>query len=206
MRQSISSTGSGREYYDVFPVGHGKHALVIADVPEKGSLPRFSWPFPGLRCGSSRAGNIRPARAYQINTIFIEASGSASFCQRVFVYPPDPQNPYCRMSMPAALSCYMRWDNGETVLSGPVVGLVDDPDYTEQEILLHQGDVLVMYTDGVTEAINRSEKMFGEGQIPGRNSGHGPGCLQQGCWRQSAMKLPGSVGTPPSLTILPSWC
>ncbi|BDZ67981.1 hypothetical protein GCM10025860_14290 [Methanobacterium ferruginis] len=35
----------------------------------------------------------------------------------------------------------------------------------EKTVDLEEGDLLVLYTDGVTEAVNKHEEQFGEGQL-----------------------------------------
>ena len=45
---------------------------------------------------------------------------------------------------------------------GPMIGFLPQVDYAEQEIWLSAGDILVMFTDGVTEATDASGKMFDE--------------------------------------------
>ncbi|NDC38700.1 MAG: serine/threonine-protein phosphatase, partial [Proteobacteria bacterium] len=46
------------------------------------------------------------------------------------------------------------------------LGFLEDSTYGCQSLVLHPGDALVMVTDGITEACNRSNKMFGnEGVI-----------------------------------------
>jgi serine phosphatase RsbU (regulator of sigma subunit) len=49
--------------------------------------------------------------------------------------------------------------------TGPVIGLLDEPGYRERQVALRPGDVLVMFTDGVTEAINRNEEMFSDERL-----------------------------------------
>ena len=165
---NIPAREVGGDFYDVFPVGHGKHALVIADVAGKGVPASL---FMALSRTAVRIVSRWEHSARRVldgsNTIFIEDSGSASFVT-VFYALLDPQErvlSYVNAGHNPPLLLHADGTIGELGPTGPVVGLVDDPDYTEQEILLRQGDVLVMYTDGVTEAINRSEKMFGEGQL-----------------------------------------
>jgi phosphoserine phosphatase RsbU/P len=41
------------------------------------------------------------------------------------------------------------------------IGVFDDSRYSETEHLLQPGDRVLLYTDGVTEAMNRSGEMFG---------------------------------------------
>jgi sigma-B regulation protein RsbU (phosphoserine phosphatase) len=46
-----------------------------------------------------------------------------------------------------------------------MVGAVDGLEYHEDSLTLNQGDTLVMYTDGVTEAMNLQNEEFGEGRL-----------------------------------------
>jgi serine phosphatase RsbU (regulator of sigma subunit) len=44
---------------------------------------------------------------------------------------------------------------------GPPLGILEDSNYQPQSIALSSGDVLVLYTDGVTEAEDRQKALFG---------------------------------------------
>ena len=46
-----------------------------------------------------------------------------------------------------------------------VLGIMEDMDYREQEIMLSPGDKIFLYTDGVTEAFNASEEMFSDQRL-----------------------------------------
>jgi phosphoserine phosphatase RsbU/P len=48
----------------------------------------------------------------------------------------------------------------ELALTGVAVGALDDAVYEQNKISLRSGDVLVIYTDGITEANNTREEMF----------------------------------------------
>jgi sigma-B regulation protein RsbU (phosphoserine phosphatase) len=41
------------------------------------------------------------------------------------------------------------------------LGIVDDADYQETRLQLDSGDLVIFYTDGVVEAMNKKEKMYG---------------------------------------------
>jgi serine phosphatase RsbU (regulator of sigma subunit) len=41
------------------------------------------------------------------------------------------------------------------------LGIIDDADYQETKLQLDSGDLIVFYTDGVVEAMNKKEKMYG---------------------------------------------
>lgn len=44
--------------------------------------------------------------------------------------------------------------------AGPIVGILPDAQYFNTLVALEKGDVLVMYTDGVSEQENASEEQF----------------------------------------------
>ena len=44
--------------------------------------------------------------------------------------------------------------------TGAAIGLVEEGTYTEEHLVLRQGDLWVMYTDGVVEATNREGRPF----------------------------------------------
>jgi sigma-B regulation protein RsbU (phosphoserine phosphatase) len=49
--------------------------------------------------------------------------------------------------------------------ANPMLGAIDGIDYQESTIKLDTGDALVMFTDGVTEAMNTSNEEFGEKRL-----------------------------------------
>lgn len=46
-----------------------------------------------------------------------------------------------------------------------VLGGMEDIDFTQQSIKLESGDIFFMYTDGVTEALNNAEELYGEQRL-----------------------------------------
>jgi serine phosphatase RsbU (regulator of sigma subunit) len=49
--------------------------------------------------------------------------------------------------------------------SGPVIGLIPDCSYAQQRVTLEEGDVLVLFTDGITEAMNAAGEEWGEERL-----------------------------------------
>ena len=57
----------------------------------------------------------------------------------------------------------MRLETGETHLleeTGPILGILPDACYTDIEIPLQPGDILTLYTDGVSEQENENSEEF----------------------------------------------
>ena len=48
---------------------------------------------------------------------------------------------------------------------GPVVGLMPDCTYEQSEVTLHAGDMLLIYTDGFSEAMNPQLEEWGEKRL-----------------------------------------
>ncbi|MBL7138017.1 MAG: SpoIIE family protein phosphatase [Bacteroidales bacterium] len=48
---------------------------------------------------------------------------------------------------------------------GPILGFLEDEQYKVGKIHLHPGDTLYLYTDGITEAFNKSNEAFGEERL-----------------------------------------
>jgi sigma-B regulation protein RsbU (phosphoserine phosphatase) len=48
----------------------------------------------------------------------------------------------------------------ELEATGIAIGAMEDATYQQQEVSLASGDVIILYTDGVTEAVNAREEMF----------------------------------------------
>jgi len=49
--------------------------------------------------------------------------------------------------------------------TGIILGVMPEAEYGEETVTLASGDLLVCYTDGVTEAINPNEEQFGERRL-----------------------------------------
>lgn len=48
---------------------------------------------------------------------------------------------------------------------GPALGALQNGSYIKQSLLLDEGDVLCLYTDGITEACNENEELFSEERL-----------------------------------------
>jgi len=50
-------------------------------------------------------------------------------------------------------------------VGGPVIGLMDFAPFTEGTIDIREGDVLLGFTDGISECMNRDEEEWGEDRL-----------------------------------------
>jgi len=63
--------------------------------------------------------------------------------------------------------------------TGPPIGLIDDPRYEEKTIDLEPGDRLWLFTDGLTEARDRSGREFGDDRFVDVLERHRPTSIEQ---------------------------
>uniref|UniRef100_UPI0035B40D1F PP2C family protein-serine/threonine phosphatase n=1 Tax=Promineifilum sp. TaxID=2664178 RepID=UPI0035B40D1F len=56
-------------------------------------------------------------------------------------------------------------DLEEVMCRGMVLGIMDDMTYDEDELVLAPGDTLVLYTDGITEAMDATDELFGKARL-----------------------------------------
>lgn len=62
---------------------------------------------------------------------------------------------------------------------GTPLGLFDDMKYGESEIVLGKGDLVVMYTDGVTEALDIDNKLYGDQRLKKIIASHKEGKIKK---------------------------
>jgi sigma-B regulation protein RsbU (phosphoserine phosphatase) len=64
---------------------------------------------------------------------------------------------------------YLRRENGQVELlaerHGPVIGAMEDITYGQSSTVLAPGDMAFLYTDGVTEAMNPRNELYGEARL-----------------------------------------
>jgi sigma-B regulation protein RsbU (phosphoserine phosphatase) len=73
-------------------------------------------------------------------------------------------------------------DGNSTILpmtGGIALGVAPDFEYEQSTVTLKPGDTIVLYTDGVTEAINDEEAEFGLGRLRDLFAGTAPGTPEE---------------------------
>jgi PAS domain S-box-containing protein len=157
----------GGDFYDVFPRSPDEWAMVVGDVSGKGAeaaaitaLARYT-----LRAGAFD--DDEPAKALRrLNTALLAHDDTSQFATAVLAYVASSDDDHMRVRLslaghpPAAV---LRHDGRveTTGAFGTMLGLRPDPAFRATELVLGRGDVLLLYTDGVTEAGARSDP-FGE--------------------------------------------
>ena len=96
-------------------------------------------------------------------------------------------------------------DKVERLLKGgPVIGILPKVRLSDARITFAPGDMLVAYTDGLTEAFDRQGQQFGEERLQ-ETSPTTKRKTPGKCWITSNTGCTPSLAAPASPTILPCW-
>jgi phosphoserine phosphatase RsbU/P len=155
----------GGDYYDFFKYPNGRVAMVLGDVSGKG-MPA-SLMMMGLQARvqvlAEEPENLA-AVMNRLNKITCQNCPSARFITFFFCVldPATGELAYCNAGHnPPVL---VRSDGRVEYLQGggPVLGILPLTLYCQDQARLEPGDVLAIYSDGVTEATNIREEEFGD--------------------------------------------
>lgn len=159
----------GGDFYDFFRIDDDHIGFVIADVSGKG-IPAAI--FMAVSRTLIRATGIKgdsPARCISYSNKLLAAESVDCMFVTVFygIYQLSTgEMTYCNAGHNPP---YLLKHNGEVealpLAVDPMVGAIDGIDFHEGHVLLERGDALVMFTDGVTEAMNPTFEEFGEERL-----------------------------------------
>jgi serine phosphatase RsbU (regulator of sigma subunit)/catechol 2,3-dioxygenase-like lactoylglutathione lyase family enzyme len=159
----------GGDYYDCVRLGGDRLALVLADVSGKGmpaALLMASLQACVREACLAAAGD--PARILaHVNRRFWEASPSSAYASAIYLEYDDGTRRvrYVNCGHPPALLLRRDGTLEPLAATGTVLGLFDDWAGTVADTSLAAGDRLVLYSDGVTEALAADGSEFGEARL-----------------------------------------
>lgn len=163
---------TGGDYYDMIPLGDQRMAVAIGDVSGKGIRAAFYMTFTKGVLHSLSAIILSPLELLnQLNRLFNENATRGTFItmiygmldakRREFIFSRAGHNSMLHMKA-----------NGEARWLKPKgvgIGLLKDDSFVKctEEVTVHldEGDLIVLYTDGITEMQNTGDKFYGEERL-----------------------------------------
>jgi sigma-B regulation protein RsbU (phosphoserine phosphatase) len=176
----------GGDYYDILPLPDGRYGLLIADVSGKGmSAALYMAELKGLILSLSQIHRSPRDLLISANRLISMHLDSRSFITMTYavIDPAAGVMTYARAGHTPML--YLPGDSGAggrtqtLVPDGLVLGLrIDDGErfdalLVEATLHLRPGDLLVLFTDGISEAMNEHADCFGESQLADLIEEHG---------------------------------
>jgi sigma-B regulation protein RsbU (phosphoserine phosphatase) len=164
---AVAADHVGGDFYDIFEAGSGKIAIVLGDVSGKG--------VPAALLVSMLQGAIRSSTASdhesaceKINRMLCERTACERFAT-LFWGIFDPANGtlrYVNAGHAAPILVRHRENRMDRLdEGGPVLGVLPMARYAAGAVQINPSDTLILYSDGVNEALNEREEEFGEDRI-----------------------------------------
>jgi PAS domain S-box-containing protein len=165
----------GGDFYEVFRVADG-WAIVLGDVAGHGAAAasltaeaRHTIRTAGQLDGDPRSG------LHLLNRNLLERD-DARLCSTVMLVLPDGAAGACEVTVYLAGHPHPLRIHGEEVdevgSPGPALGVSEEPVWEPVGVIVHPGDQLILYTDGVTEARrSRDHDRFGGARLQGELAG-----------------------------------
>ena len=178
----------GGDYYDFFELRLGRVALLLADIAGKGVAGALL--MANLQANlRSQYGTLAAVKEFfplaledfehllvSVNRLFYENSGDSNYATLFFADYDDTSRRLCYANcghLPALLlrTHQSRCLSGDGFVvehlgsTSTVLGLFEKWECRLAQVQLAPGDILIIYTDGVTEAVNADGQEFGENYL-----------------------------------------
>jgi serine phosphatase RsbU (regulator of sigma subunit) len=164
-RYEAGTEAVGGDFYDVFPLRGRSWGIVVGDVRGKGPAAAA---MTALARHSTRTASIlkrRPSQVLQVvNDALLDNDEPERFCTAAFLkLTPSRSGVAVELASGGHPPIVIARASGETEEiqpTGPLVGLLPSISLKDAQVSLGPDDVLVVYTDGITEA-RRDGELFG---------------------------------------------
>jgi sigma-B regulation protein RsbU (phosphoserine phosphatase) len=172
--QCVPAWQVGGDLYDAFETDDHKVALVLGDVSGKGiSAALLMGVVQGAVHASSATGPAvnHEQSAERLNQLLCLKTARERFVSLVWCYfdPEASMLSYINAGHLPALLVRRQQDGRFEVLhldeGGPVLGVLPGATYRQSHVAVQPGDLLVVFSDGIFEALNASDEEFGEERI-----------------------------------------
>lgn len=210
--ECIPASGVGGDLYDVFPTDNGGFALVIGDVSGKGMPAAL---LMGVLHGAIRSSDWHScAAAHQLatqrlNRLLCDRASGERYAT-LFWSSFDPLSgtlAWINAGHCPPLLIRRGRDSQKIMLldeGGPVLGLLRASRYEQAHVQLNPGDTVVLYSDGVLDAVNAVGQEFGIERFYALledTSGNDPDTLRSAILT-SIRSFAGSAPLPDDLTLV----
>lgn len=166
--RTIAAQSVGGDYYDFIPTSDGTLAICLGDVSGKGLPASLLMANLQATLRGQTLVSQRPAECLNRSNKLLFRSTSPEKFATLFYGVLDPLHHTMAYSNAgqdwpfhiAADASFTRLHTG-----GIMLGLIDEHQYADAQISFEPGDILIIQTDGITEAMNARREEFGEAAL-----------------------------------------
>jgi len=165
---SVPAKQVGGDCYDVIELDGGKLAITIGDVSGKGAPAAILMANVQAAVRALAESGVPASQLVgRVNTLVHGYTADSVFVTFFYAVLDTRTQQITYVNAGHNPPCVLRAGGTREYLDkgGLVIGVMPGITYEEGTVSLGIGDDLVLYTDGVTEAMNGSEEMFGEERL-----------------------------------------
>ena len=172
--RSVMAKEVGGDFFDVIPfevipLEKDTLGVLIADVSGKGVPSALFMALSRIVVRVNALWHRDPAKAiHDANNVITQDSKSGMFVTLFYGTLSEKNRTLTYVNAGHNSPLVFRCRDGsmeELLPTGIILGAVENREYTSRTIGIGPGDVVVLYTDGVTEATNHQFEMFGEERL-----------------------------------------
>ena len=172
--KSVMAKEVGGDFFDVIPfeiipLEKGTLGIIIADVSGKGVPAALFMALSRIVVRVNALWHRDPARAiFDANNIIAQDSKAGMFVTLFYGILSEKDQTLTYVNAGHNPPVVYRSSDGsieELMPTGIVLGAVERREFFSRTLDIRTGDIIVMYTDGITESINAREEMFGEERL-----------------------------------------
>ena len=159
----------GGDFYDFFRIDPDRIGFTIADVSGKGVPAAIFMAVARTLIRATGIRGVSPAECMTYSNALLSQEAVNNMFVTVFYGIYNIRTGEVTYSNAGHNPPYLMKADGtveELPLSKDIVaGAIDDYEFTEDTLQLEKGDTLLLFTDGVTEAIDKDEKDYGDERL-----------------------------------------
>jgi phosphoserine phosphatase RsbU/P len=163
---SLPCRSIGGDFYDYVDLSNGSLGFALGDVAGKGPpAALLSAMMQGIFAAQAASSDPPSQTVSRVNLALYRRGIESRFVTLMYgALYPDGRLQYCNAGHNPPLVVgpkdFKRLERG-----GPIVGLFEGATYEEETVLLVAGDWLIVYSDGVSEALSAEGEEYGESRI-----------------------------------------
>ena len=156
------------DYSGIKSINDGWYAILLADVSGHGVAASMLTILIKSFFDSHviiDSKNTQPAEFLkQMNNFFIGENFDKNLFASVFfaIYNNETGELICSSAGSPKPICKTKDEVMEIDIGGPLIGMMEDTEYTETKIQLNHNDIIFIFTDGAYEIFDKDGKMFGD--------------------------------------------
>jgi len=163
---SLPCRSIGGDFYDYVDLSNGSLGFALGDVAGKGPpAALLSAMMQGIFAAQAASSDPPSLTVSRVNLALYRRGIESRFVTLMYgALYPDGRLQYCNAGHNPPLvvgpTDFRRLERG-----GPIVGLFEGATYEEETVTLTVGDWLIVYSDGVSEALSAEGEEYGESRI-----------------------------------------